>query len=151
MGVMILGKLSIGPFADRWSARNAMAGACVLFAISIAIVTFAQPYWIVLVFAAIYGFACGAPLVLNPLLTSEYLGMKHFGVLYGVLNIMATVGGAIGPVGAGIYFDRTGSYLPVFYLFAAMMLVAAVVAISMHPEGPRAGTNDPYRLPEHPS
>ena len=151
MGVMILGKLSIGPFADRWSARNAMAGACVLFAISIAIVTFAQPYWIVLVFAAIYGFACGAPLVLNPLLTSNYLGMKHFGALYGVLNIMATVGGAIGPVGAGIYFDRTGSYLPVFYLFAAMMLVAAVVAISMHPEGPRAGTNDPYRLPEHPS
>ncbi len=149
MGVMILGKLSIGPFADRWNARNAMAGACVLFAISIAIVTFAQPYWIVLVFAAIYGFACGAPLVLNPLLTSEYLGMKHFGALYGVLNIMATVGGAIGPVGAGIYFDRTGSYLPVFYLFVAMMLVAAVVAISMHPEGPRAGTNHPNRLPEH--
>ena len=128
-----------------------MAGACVLFAISIAILTFAQPYWIVLVFAALYGFACGAPLVLNPLLTSEYLGMKHFGALYGVLNIMGTVVGAIGPVGAGIYFDRTGSYLPVFYLFAAMMLVAAVVAISMHPEGPRAGTNDPYRLPEHPS
>jgi len=55
------------------------------------------------------------------------------------------VGGAIGPVGAGIYFDRTGSYLPVFYLFVAMMLVAAVVAISMHSEGPRAGTNDLYR------
>jgi MFS family permease len=148
MGVMILGKLSIGPFADRWSARNAMAAACGLFAISIAIVTFATPYWIVLVFAALYGFACGAPLVLNPLLTSEYLGMKHFGALYGVLNIMATVGGAIGPVGAGIYFDRTGSYLPVFYLFVAMMLVAGVVAISMRPHGPRRAAREPFPLPE---
>jgi MFS family permease len=131
MGVMILGKLSIGPLADRWSARSAMAGACVLFAISIAILTFARPYWIVLAFAALYGFACGAPLVLNALLTSEYLGTKHFGALYGVLNIMGTVGGAIGPVGAGIYFDRQGTYLPVFYLFAALMLIGAVVAASM--------------------
>ncbi len=133
MGVMILGKLSLGPLADRWSARNAMAGACVLFAVSIAILTFAQPYWIVVVFAALYGFACGAPLVLNPLLTSGYLGMKHFGALYGVLNIMGTVGGALGPVGAGLYFDSQGNYLPVFYFFAAMMLVAAVIAVSMRP------------------
>jgi MFS family permease len=133
MGVMILGKLSIGPLADRWSARNAMAGACVLFAVSIAILTSAQPYWIVLVFAALYGFACGAPLVLNPLLTSGYLGMKNFGALYGVLNVMGTVGGAVGPVGAGLYFDRQGTYLPVFYFFIVMMLVAAVVAISIRP------------------
>jgi MFS family permease len=148
MGVMILGKLSIGPLADRWSARNAMAAACALFAVSIAIVTVATPYWIVLAFAALYGFACGAPLVLNPLLTSEYLGMKHFGALYGVLNIMATVGGAIGPVSAGIYFDRTGSYLPVFYLFVAMMLVAGVVAFSMQPRGPRRAASGPVALPE---
>ena len=113
--------------------------------------TFAQPYWIVVVFAALYGFACGAPLVLNPLLTSEYLGMQNFGALYGVLYIMATVGGAVGPVGAGIYFDRTGSYLPVFYLFVAMMLVAAVVAMSMHPHGPRSTAGDPSALPAPPN
>jgi OFA family oxalate/formate antiporter-like MFS transporter len=110
-----------------------MAGACVLFAVSIAILTVAQPYWVVVVFAALYGFACGAPLVLNPLLTSGYLGMKNFGALYGVLNIMGTVGGAVGPVGAGIYFDSQGSYLPVFYLFMAVMLVAAMVSVTMRP------------------
>jgi MFS family permease len=145
MGVTILGKLSLGPLADRWGTRNAMSGACVLCAISIAILTFAQPYWVVLVFVALYGFACGAPLVLNPLLTSEYLGLKQFGALYGVLNITATVGGAIGPVGAGIYFDRQGTYLPVFYLFIAMMLVAAVVAISMRRV---AGPEDAGAVPQ---
>jgi len=143
MGVMILGKLSLGPLADRWGSRNTMAAACALFAVSIAILTIAHPFWIVLVFAALYGFACGAPLVVNPLLTSEYLGMKHFGALYGVLNIMGTVGGAVGPVGAGIYFDRQGTYLPVFYFFAAMMLVAVLVAISMRPPARDAGSSDP--------
>jgi MFS family permease len=143
MGIMILGKLSVGPIADRWGARNAMAGACLLFATSIAILAFAQPYWIALLFAATYGFACGAPLVLNPLLTSGYLGMKHFGALYGVLNIMGTVGGAVGPVGAGIYFDREGTYLPVFYLFIAMMMVAVTVAISMRPLERRVGSGGP--------
>jgi MFS family permease len=123
-----------------------MAAACVLFAVSIAILAFAQPYWIALVFAALYGFACGAPLVLNPLLTSGYLGMKHFGALYGVLNIMGTVGGAIGPVGAGIYFDRAGSYLPVFYVFIAMMLVAAMIAMSMRPIARRVSTSEPSQL-----
>ena len=146
MGVMILGKLSIGPIADRWGARNAMAGACGMFAASIAILAFAQPYWIVLAFAAIYGFACGAPLVLNPLLTSGYLGMKHFGAVYGVLNIMGTVGGAVGPVGAGIYFDREGSYLPVFYLFIAVMLVGVMIAKSMRPLVQRVGASEPPHL-----
>ena len=133
MGVMILGKLSIGPIADRWGARNAMAGACALFVVSIVMLALAQPYWVALLFAAIYGFACGAPLVLNPLLTSGYLGMKHFGAIYGVLNVMGMVGGAIGPVGAGIYFDRQGTYLPVFFVFIVMMMVAAIVAISIRP------------------
>jgi MFS family permease len=145
MGVTILGKLSLGPLADRWGTRNAISGACVLCAISIVILIFAQPYWVVLVFVALYGFACGAPLVLNPLLTSEYLGLKHFGAVYGVLNIMATVGGAIGPVSAGIYFDRQETYLPVFYLFIAMMLVGAVVAISMRRV---AGSEDAGAVPQ---
>ena len=143
MGVMILGKLSIGPIADRWGAKNAMAGACLLFAASIAILAFAQPYWVALLFAATYGFACGAPLVVNPLLTSGYLGMKHFGALYGVLNIMGTVGGAIGPVGAGLYFDREGTYLPVFYLFIALIMVAMIVAISLRPLAARRGSREP--------
>jgi hypothetical protein len=43
------------------------------------------------------------------------------------------MGGAVGPVGAGIYFDRTGSYLPVFCLFFAMMLAGVVIAKSMRP------------------
>jgi MFS family permease len=133
MLIMILGKIVFGPLADSWGARKATAMACAMFAIGIVIVLFARPYAIVLVFAAVYGFASGAPLVLNPLLISGNLGMKNFGALYGVLNIMGTIGGAIGPVSAGMFFDRQGTYVPVFYLFIASMFVAAAVALSINP------------------
>jgi hypothetical protein len=44
---------------------------------------------------------------------------------------MATVGGAIGPVGAGVFFDLQKTYVPVFYLFIGLMLVTAIVSMLM--------------------
>jgi MFS family permease len=105
----------------------------VLFSISIGFLIFAKPYWAVIVFAAIYGFACGAPLVIDPLLTGDYLGVKNFGVLFGILNIMGTIGGAIGPVGAGYIFDTYNTYLPVFYFFIPFMLVCGLISIMLKP------------------
>jgi MFS family permease len=84
---------------------------------------------VVLLFAIVYGLALGAPLVINPLLAGNYLGMKHFGAIFGVLNVMATVGAALGPVGAGIFFDTQKTYLPVFYFFAALMLATAMLSM----------------------
>ena len=128
MGAMAVGKLSMGPLADRWGAKNTMAGACVLFSLSIGILVFAQPYWVALAFAGIYGFALGAPLVINPLLTTEYLGMRNFGTIYGILNALTTVGMAAGPVAAGIFFDSQETYLPVFYVFIVLMLLAVALS-----------------------
>ena len=145
MGVMILGKFSFGPAADRWGARSAMAGACLLFSVSIVVLAFAKSYSIAMIFAATYGFACGAPLVLNALLTGDYLGMRNFGAIYGILNITANLGGSLGPAGTGFYFDSKGTYLPVFYLFAVIMLVGAGISLSMKPASRAAGNSDETR------
>ncbi|MBI4830923.1 MAG: MFS transporter [Candidatus Lindowbacteria bacterium] len=132
MGVMVLGKLAFGPLADRWGAKNAMAAACVIYSAGIVILFFAQPYSVAIIFAIIYGFASGAPLTINPLLTATNLGMKNFGVLYGILNIMGTIGGAIGPIVAGAVFEHKRTYIPVFIVFVALMLLAGVVAWSIN-------------------
>jgi len=129
MGVMIVGILLSGPIADRWGAKNAMIIDCTIFAVSIVVLAWARPYSVVLLFAVIYGLALGAPLVINPLLTGHYLGMRNFGAIFGVLNILATVGAALGPVGAGIFFDTQKTYLPVFYFFAALMLATAMLTM----------------------
>jgi MFS family permease len=134
MFVMVLGQLAFGPIADLWSARKVMAGACILFSISVVVLIGAKSYPIAIAFAAIYGFTMGGGFVLGPLLTGDHLGLKNFGTIYGVLNIMGTIGGgAIGPIVPGVYYDRLGTYLPVFYAFILLMILAFVLSIMIKP------------------
>ena len=133
MWAMIAGKLSAGPISDRWGAKNTMAGVCILFALSMLLLVRAQSYQIAFVFAIMYGFALGAPLVLNPLLIGDYLGTRHFATIFGILNIMGVIGGNIGPIGAGYYADTREIYDPVFYLFMGLMVLAALCCVFMKP------------------
>jgi len=138
MMVMIGGKLAFGPIADRWGAKNAMAAAFVMYSLSILVLTFARPYPVAIVFACLYGFACGAPLTLYPLLTLENLGMKNYATLYGIFVIMAGLGSGLGPLIPGLVFDNIGTYLPVFYVCVALMLIGALTAASIKPPAARA-------------
>ena len=131
MGFMIIGKLVTGRITDRWGSKKIMTIAYLIFAISMSMLAFAGSYVIVLAFVLVYGFALGAPLILNPLLTSDYLGMKNFGSIFGILSIMGTIGGAAGPVIAGFYFDRNGTYLPVFYAFGVLMIAGMLCTIAI--------------------
>jgi len=139
MVIMVAGKLAFGPIADRWGAPKAAAADFALYALSILALSFARPYGIAIAFACLYGFACGGPLTLNPLLTGGSLGMRNFGAIYGILTIMASVGGAISPVIAGAYFDSHGTYLPVFFVFMILMLLGAVCAIRIRPASQQPG------------
>ena len=141
MGAMILGKLTAGPIADRWGSKRTMVGVSVLFAISMVVLTFSHSYFAVMIFVAIYGFTLGAPLILNPLLTGDYLGMKNYGSLFGILNILGTLGGGLGSIGAASYQDKHDTYLPVFYLFAILMLVSAVCSLLIRPIPQRVDAN----------
>jgi MFS family permease len=133
MGAMSVGKLAIGRASDRFASQKMMAFACALLSLGILILPFSTPYSVVMIFAIIYGPACAAPLVLNPLLTSQNLGMKNFGAIFGILSIMGAVGGAAGPVAAGMYFDKTETYLPIFYVFVGLMLAAGVCSLFIKP------------------
>jgi MFS family permease len=128
MTIMIFGKLSFGPIADRWGAPYASAFEFVMYTGSIVALLFAGPYGIAVAFACLYGFACGGPLTLNPLLTVNNLGIKNYGAIYGILTITASFGAAVGPVGAGAFFDRFDTYVPVFIAFA--ILTALGIACS---------------------
>lgn len=133
MGAMIVGKLAVGAIVDYWGSKNTTVAICVLFAASLVILLHAESYPIVIVFAVVYGFTLGGPLILNPLLTGDYLGMKNYGTIFGILNIMGTLGGGIGMIGAASYYDKYGTYLPVFYVFTGLMVVAAVCSVCIKP------------------
>ncbi len=133
MGVMVFSKLAFGPIADRWGARRAMAATFVLYAAAVIVLMAARPYWIALVFAGLYGLACGAPLTLYPLLAVDSLGLKNFGSIYGNLVIAGAIGSAIGPYAPGVVFTKMGTYIPVFSAFVVLAALGVVCALSIRP------------------
>jgi MFS family permease len=133
MVLMAVGKVATGPIADKWGSKKTMAADYFIFALAIVLLTFAKSYPIAIAFSVLYGLSLGAPLILHPLLIGNYLGMKNFGSLFGILSIAGTIGGAIGPIIAGRYFDANGTYVPVFYAFMICMLLGAVCAVALKP------------------
>jgi len=80
--------------------------------------------------------------VLNTLLTGEFLGMKNFGAIYGLLTITVNLGGSLGPAAAGFFYDSQGTYLPVFWFFSILLLAGVVVSLYIKPAPRNFGPAD---------
>jgi MFS transporter, OFA family, oxalate/formate antiporter len=88
---------------------------------------------LLLVVAALIGVFYGSNLALFPAATYDFFGTKHGGVNYGLVFTAWGVGGALGNFAAGWIKDAYGSFTPAYYVAAALLLVAAVLAITVRP------------------
>jgi MFS family permease len=133
LGLGATGKLVMGSFADRISARIALFIDLVLVAIGMTLVLGVSRPAVLFPFLLIYGLSFGAPLTLIPLAMAESLGLKRFGSLAGLGGIFNTIGAAIGPVLAGRLFDSTARYSTAFELFAVALLLGAAATYFCRP------------------
>lgn len=126
IGFSVVGRLSFGVLADRFSKRRIMSCALVLHAL--AVLCLLRVHWPGAVpgFVLLFGMGLGGGAVLVPLLVAECFGLRAFGKVLGVVMISATLGAATGPVVTGRIFDVTGSYGLAFILHIASFTVAAV-------------------------
>jgi nitrate/nitrite transporter NarK len=124
------GKLGMGLFADRVSARIALTANFLAASVAMLLIFGAGRTAVLIPFALIFGLSLGAPLVLVPMLVAESLGLKRFGSIGGIAGIFNTIGAFVGPVGAGKIYDLSGSYTSAFEAFVVMCLVGAAVTYS---------------------
>ena len=129
MGVLVLGKIALGAIFDRYGPRVGVIFIFTIFALASFILTGSHIAAIAILFGLVFGFANAIMTIPAPLLTAELFGQKNYGVIYGVMSICYTIGSGIGMPLSGAIFDKTGSYLPAFYLYIGMALLAMVVAI----------------------
>jgi MFS family permease len=103
-------------------------GALVYFAFPIAMSMLALGVrtfsWLV-VFAVIYGVANGLVTILRGISVPEFIGPEGYGVVSGALTMPTNIMRAAGPLLASIGWSITGSYTPVLWALAVIMLVAA--------------------------
>jgi MFS family permease len=77
--------------------------------------------------AATYGFGIGGPVALMPLLGVEAFGLRRYGTLMGLAGLVQMGSGVIGPIAAGAFFDRFGSYGPVFTLLGVVLAATSLL------------------------
>ena len=114
MGLMsTVGRVGFGITADRsggaWAATLSFActagGALALIALEV----WPRGIWLV-AFAVLFGLGFGARGPIITAMASDWFGGRHFGAIYGVLNLANGLGAALGPWFGGVVHDVTGSY-----------------------------------------
>ncbi len=131
MAMLIFGKILTGSLADRVGLLKSYLVCMVGLMVAIALLYGAQLMWVAVVFNILFGLFIAVRTVLPPLMTARVLGQKHFGVIYGFLNIFTTLGTAVGVPLSGFIYDWTKSYHMAFALYVIMCLIAAAAGLSV--------------------
>jgi MFS family permease len=137
--VSIFGKIFMGGLGDRIGNRNVMVIVCSLLALAFLWLMFAGELWTLYLFAAVFaaGYS-GASATHSPQM-AEFFGLRSHGIIFGLAQLVANVGGALGSFIAGYIFDTTGSYQWAFILCTLLSAFGLVLSIFL-PARKRAQT-----------
>jgi OFA family oxalate/formate antiporter-like MFS transporter len=67
-----------------------------------------------------------------PAFIGDLFGTKELGAIHGYLLTTWSLGGLIGPTMVSQIYTRTGSYIPVFYVFTGLILIALIISILLN-------------------
>jgi len=129
----LLGRFTIGAPADRIGRLPSLcamyAGLGVMFLLWYA----ASAYWMLVVFAVVFGVCYGAYVALLPTIVMDLYGPRSVSGIIGCLYSGCGVGTLIGPWLAGVAYDTVGSYQLAILAGAVFSAgAAACVVILMH-------------------
>lgn len=67
-----------------------------------------------------------------PAFIGDLFGTKELGAIHGYLLTTWSLGGLIGPTLVSQIYTRTGSYIPVFYIFTGLIIVALILSLLLN-------------------
>ena len=133
-----LGMSMAGRFLAGWVSEHIrhphaiLAGCLVMQAAGIGVLLFLESLglWALTLFVSLFGLGYGGMIVLWPLIVGYDFGRQAFGAIAGVLGTLGlSIGGALGPVIAGVLYDNTGSYDWAFLSCVGAFLAGAGAAV----------------------
>jgi MFS family permease len=130
VGTSALGRIGGGTIADWTSEKYALAGSVAIQSLGVAFaLALGKSMLFVILFVGLFGFGFGGAEATIPVVLAEFFGLRAFGQVYGVLTLLATLGGFVGPVLAGRIYDASGSYeyAVIVFVISSVLAVAFVV------------------------
>lgn len=131
---MAVGKILMGSLADRFDHRHLYWVACAFAIAGLPALASAKSLVQLLVGGATIGLAAGAAVTLLPATLATNFGSASIGRAMGIAYVVITTS-SVGPLVAGVVFDRTGSYSSAFLGFA-VALALAMALMSLHRVAP---------------
>ena len=126
-------KFLVGVLHDRIGLKKTMIICYLAAVISLTLLGCVTDSGLGKVFAMIYGVlsSLAMPLetIMLPLITADLFGEKAYSKLLGVIMSVNTAGYALGAPIFNLVFDLFGTYQPILFVFAAVMVVIAFVFI----------------------
>lgn len=119
-----------GWVSDRIGRENTMAIAFILEGCAIALMlTYrADPYMLVILSGLVF-FGWGEIFSLFPSTLTDTFGPEHATTNYGFLYMAQGVGSILGAPVAAMIFEKTGSWLPVFYTIVGLDILTGLLAL----------------------
>ena len=128
----IVGKMVTGVLVDRFRA-NWVGGITLGFtAFAFLLLTEGlRTETLIVVAMLINGYAAGTKLQICSYLTARYGGLWNFGTIYGFIGSIVSLGSALGPLLAGVIYDRTGGYEPFLIAGTIGCLLCGLLIITL--------------------
>lgn len=138
-GGSIVARLVVGSFADRVDQRR--LGVALILLQAGALATFALAESTVALFAAslAFGFTIGNLFMLQSLIVADLFGVRSFGTVLGLLQLVTQTASGLGPLALGALHEALGGYPPGLFVLVGLALAAAAVLARVPRPGIAAG------------
>lgn len=124
----LLGRFTVGGIADRLGRQPSLAVMYFGLGAMLLVWLAAESYWLLALFAVVFGMCYGAYVALLPTIVMDLYGARAVSGIIGFLYTGAGVGTLLGPWLAGAVYDALGAYdLPI--LAGALLSFAASACI----------------------
>ena len=134
IGVMqVTGRVVFAPLDTQLSGRVMVAGIFAMQAAAMGLLLLGSSLIAVGLFILVFGTSYGARTLARPSILAELFGSTHFGRISSVMAIFLTAAATIAPVGAGLLYDRYGSYDFVLWPVLVLAVGAALVMVFVKP------------------
>ncbi len=134
--MQVLARLLLAPFGNRVNPRLLAASILALQPLSLAALLLVRTTPGVFLFVVLFGAQRGLSTLARPALLAELYGRAEYASIAGVLQFALSLAQAAAPVGAGIAYDLSGSYEPVFW---ALAVISALAVVAMLPAREKPG------------
>jgi MFS family permease len=137
----MIGQFAVAALGDRIEPRLISAVAVCLYGAGTLLAIHPETPAVMYSYAILMGSGFAAAFTCMATILSNYYGLKIYPALLGITTPLGTILGAVGPVTAGYFYDRYGTYSQIFTIVAALCFLSAILYLLAKPplrRSPRA-------------